>query len=37
LAWEQELRDNRLMDKSGFINYVYLNEKDEVVAVITNC
>ena len=25
------------MEKNGFINFVYLNERDEVVAVVTNC
>lgn len=28
LAWEQELRDDGIMEKNGFMNFVYLNERD---------
>jgi len=37
LAWQQELRDDGLMAKDAFINYVYLNERDEIIAVLTHC
>ena len=36
IEWEEELRQEGILKKDGFINMVYLDKNDEVVGVAMN-
>lgn len=37
LKWQQELRDEGLLAKDAAVNFVYLNDQNEIIGVNTNC
>ena len=34
LEWQQELREEGVIDKSAFINFIYLDSQDQIIGVI---